>query len=390
MKRVFSALDVIIIVIITSLVMSMLGGVLVYKNLDDLNTSLVRSDENLNKFVTAYGNLKDNYFEDISDKELIDGALNGMYEKVNDPYTSYLDEESNERLDNMLSGNYNGIGIEVEKVKEGIKIAKVFDNTPAKEVGLLEDDIITQVDLEDIKDKNTNEISKLISTKEMVNLTVKRGSDLLSFDVKTKVLYKEVSTYKVFENNNKTIGYISLSTFNEDSYKQFKSNLEKLEKSNIDSLIIDVRNNGGGYLSQAEKIIELFLNKGKVMYYLKTKDDLIKVKDTTSEKRKYNIGVLINSKSASASEVLAGALKYSYGATLIGDTSFGKGRVQEKLSFENTSVKYTSAFWLMPNKKNIDEKGIKPDVKIDLDKKIYNISNIDIDLQLYTAINYFS
>ena len=351
MKRVFSALDVIIIVIITSLVMSMLGGVLVYKNLDDLNTSLVRSDENLNKFVTAYGNLKDNYFEDISDKELIDGALNGMYEKVSDPYTSYLDEESNERLDNMLSGNYNGIGIEVEKVKEGIKIAKVFDNTPAKEAGLLEDDIITQVDLEDIKDKNTNEISKLISTKEMVNLTVKRGSDLLSFDVKTKVLYKEVSTYKVFENNNKTIGYISLSTFNEDSYNQFKSNLEKLEKSNIDSLIIDVRNNGGGYLSQAEKIIELFLNKGKVMYYLKTKDDLIKVKDTTSEKRKYNIGVLINSKSASASEVLAGALKYSYGATLIGDTSFGKGRVQEKLSFENTSVKYTSAFWLMPNKK---------------------------------------
>ena len=390
MKRVFSALDVIIIVIITSLVMSMLGGVLVYKNLDDLNTSLVQSDENLNKFVTAYGNLKDNYFEDISDKELIDGALNGMYEKVSDPYTSYLDEESNERLDNMLSGNYNGIGIEVEKVKEGIKIAKVFDNTPAKEAGLLEDDIITQVDLEDIKDKNTNEISKLISTKEMVNLTVKRESDLLSFDVKTKVLYKEVSTYKVFENNNKTIGYISLSTFNEDSYNQFKSNLEKLEKSNIDSLIIDVRNNGGGYLSQAEKIIELFLNKGKIMYYLKTKDDLIKVKDTTSEKRKYNIGVLINSKSASASEVLAGALKYSYGATLIGDTSFGKGRVQEKLSFENTSVKYTSAFWLMPNKKNIDEKGIKPDVKIDLDKKIYNISNIDIDLQLYTAINYFS
>lgn len=390
MKRVFSALDVIIIVIITSLVMSMLGGVLVYKNLDDLNTSLVRSDENLNKFVTAYGNLKDNYFEDISDKELIDGALNGMYEKVSDPYTSYLDEESNERLDNMLSGNYNGIGIEVEKVKEGIKIAKVFDNTPAKEAGLLEGDIITQVDLEDIKDKNTNEISKLISTKEMVNLTVKRGSDLLSFDVKTKVLYKEVSTYKVFENNNKTIGYISLSTFNEDSYNQFKSNLEKLEKSNIDSLIIDVRSNGGGYLSQAEKIIELFLNKGKIMYYLKTKDDLIKVKDTTSEKRKYNIGVLINSKSASASEVLAGALKYSYGATLIGDTSFGKGRVQEKLSFENTSVKYTSAFWLMPNKKNIDEKGIKPDVKIDLDKKIYNISNIDIDLQLYTAINYFS
>lgn len=390
MKKVFNVVDVFIIVIITSLVMSMLGAVLVYKNVDDINLSFVRTDENLKKFIAAYANLKDNYYEDISDKDLIDGALNGMYEKVNDPYTSYLDEQSSERLDNILSGNYNGIGIEVEKVDDGIKIMKVLDNTPAKEVGLLEGDIITQVDLEEIKDKSTSEISKLISSKEEVNLTVKRNLDLLSFDVKTKVLYREVSTSNIFENNNKRIGYISLNTFNEDSYNQFKNNLEKLEKKNIDSLIIDVRNNGGGYLSQAEEITELFLNKGKTIYYLKTKNDLIKVKDRTKEKRKYKVAVLINSKSASASEVLAGALKYSYGASLIGETSFGKGRVQEKISFESTSVKYTSALWLMPNKKNIDEVGIKPDIKVELDNNRYEISNIDIDLQVYTAIKHLS
>ena len=390
MKKVFNVVDVFIIVIITSLVMSMLGAVLVYKNVDDINLSFVRTDENLKKFIAAYANLKDNYYEDISDKDLIDGALNGMYEKVNDPYTSYLDEQSSERLDNILSGNYNGIGIEVEKIDEGIKIMKVLDNTPAKEVGLLEGDIITQVDLEEIKDKSTSEISKLISSKEEVNLTVKRNLDLLSFDVKTKVLYREVSTTNIFENNNKRIGYISLNTFNEDSYNQFKNNLEKLEKNNIDSLIIDVRNNGGGYLSQAEEITELFLNKGKVIYYLKTKNDLIKVKDRTKEKRKYKVVVLINSKSASASEVLAGALKYSYGASLIGDTSFGKGRVQEKISFESTSVKYTSALWLMPNKKNIDEVGIKPDIEVELDNNRYEISDIDIDLQVYTAIKHLS
>ena len=267
---------------------------------------------------------------------------------------------------------------------------KVLDNTPAKEAGLLEGDIITQVDLEEIKDKSTSEISKLISSKEEVNLTVKRNFDLLSFDVKTKVLYREVSTSNIFENNNKRIGYISLNTFNEDSYNQFKNNLEKLEKKNIDSLIIDVRNNGGGYLSQAEEITELFLNKGKTIYYLKTKNDLIKVKDRTKEKRKYKVAVLINSKSASASEVLAGALKYSYGASLIGETSFGKGRVQEKISFESTSVKYTSALWLMPNKKNIDEVGIKPDIEVELDNNRYEISNIDIDLQVYTAIKHIS
>ena len=390
MKKVFNVVDVFIIVIITSLVMSMLGAVLVYKNVDDINLSFVRTDENLKKFIAAYANLKDNYYEDISDKDLIDGALNGMYEKVNDPYTSYLDEQSSERLDNILSGNYNGIGIEVEKIDDGIKIMKVLDNTPAKEAGLLEGDIITQVDLEEIKDKSTSEISKLISSKEEVNLTVKRNFDLLSFDVKTKVLYREVSTSNIFENNNKRIGYISLNTFNEDSYNQFKNNLEKLEKKNIDSLIIDVRNNGGGYLSQAEEITELFLNKGKTIYYLKTKNDLIKVKDRTKEKRKYKVAVLINSKSASASEVLAGALKYSYGASLIGETSFGKGRVQEKISFESTSVKYTSALWLMPNKKNIDEVGIKPDIEVELDNNRYEISNIDIDLQVYTAIKHIS
>ena len=390
MKKVFNVVDVFIIVIITSLVMSMLGAVLVYKNVDDINLSFVRTDENLKKFIAAYANLKDNYYEDISDKDLIDGALNGMYEKVNDPYTSYLDEQSSERLDNILSGNYNGIGIEVEKIDEGIIIMKVLDNTPAKEAGLLEGDIINEDDLEEIKDKSTNEISKLISSKEEVNLTVKIDLDLLSYDVKTKVLYREVSTSNIFEVNNKRVGYISLNTFNEDSYNQFKNNLEKLEKKNIDSLIIDVRNNGGGYLSQAEEITELFLNKGKTIYYLKTKNDLIKVKDRTKEKRKYKVAVLINSKSASASEVLAGALKYSYGASLIGDTSFGKGRVQEKISFESTSVKYTSALWLMPNKKNIDEVGIKPDIEVELDNNRYEISDIDIDLQIYTAIKHLS
>ena len=390
MKKVFNVVDVFIIVIITSLVMSMLGAVLVYKNVDDINLSFVRTDENLKTIIAAYDNLKDNYYEDISDKDLIDGALNGMYEKVNDPYTSYLDEQSSERLDNILSGNYNGIGIEVEKIDDGIKIMKVLDNTPAKEAGLLEGDIITQVDLEEIKDKSTSEISKLISSKEEVNLTVKRNLDLLSFDVKTKVLYREVTTSNIFEVNNKRVGYISLNTFNEDSYNQFKNKLEKLEKKNIDSLIIDVRNNGGGYLSQAEEITELFLNKGKTIYYLKTKNDLIKVKDRTKEKRKYKVVVLINSKSASASEVLAGALKYSYGASLIGDTSFGKGRVQEKISFESTSVKYTSALWLMPNKKNIDEVGIKPDIEVELDNNRYEISDKDIDLQVYTALKHLS
>lgn len=383
MRKVFNFVDIIIIVVITAVLASFLGGFLIYNNKSDSQ----ENDENLKMFYEAYDKLKDNYYEELSPDELINAAIEGMYKKTSDPYTSYLNDDDTNNLNNLLSGKYKGIGIVVEKAEEGFKIVSIIEDSPADKAKLNKDDIIIEIDLDSIKDLSLEEFTKKINEIESdsINLTIKRNEDILSFDVDIKTLYIPVSDYKLLDNN---IGYISLNSFNEDAYKQFKSNLDELNNLNIKSLIIDLRNNTGGYLDSARRIAEIFLKKGKVIYYVERKNNLEKITDTTKERSKFNIAVLINGKSASATEVLAAALRDSYGATLVGEKSYGKGVIQEKDTLSNGNiVKYTTANWLTPKKKNIDTKGLEPDVysKLDLD----NIKRDDIttDSQVISAMN---
>jgi carboxyl-terminal processing protease len=177
-----------------------------------------------------------------------------------------------------------------------------------------------------------------------------------------------------------------LSSFSSHSYNDLKKELEELENDNIDSLIIDLRDNTGGYLTAATDISNLFLEKGKVIYSLENKNKVKTYKDETKESRKYDIVVLINYNTASAAEILAAALKDSYGAVLVGKTSFGKGKVQTMKYYEETMIKYTSAKWLRPNGECIDEIGLIPDYEVDIQ---YG-NNIIYDLQLDKAIELLS
>ena len=164
-----------------------------------------------------------------------------------------------------------------------------------------------------------------------------------------------------------------------------------MESEGIDSLIIDVRYNTGGYLTSCTNIIELFLEKGKLMYTIKSKKDSIDYKDTTDTKREYPIVVLINGSSASASEILASSLKYSYGATIVGTKSYGKGKVQTTGTLEDgTMIKYTSARWFMPNGECLDEKGLEPDIKVELSEEYKNNPIEENDNQLNEALKILS
>ena len=382
MRKVFSFVDIIIIVVITAVLASFLGGFLIYSSKPDTN----EIDDNLKTFYEAYGKLKDNYYEDLSPEELINAAIEGMYNKTSDPYTSYLNDADTDNLNNMLSGKYKGIGIVVQKDNNGFKIVNVIENSPAAIARLKEDDIITEIDLDSVKDLSLEEFTKTINEIESdsINLTIKRGSDLLSFDVDIRTLYIPVSDYKILDEN---IGYISLMSFNENSYKQFSNNLNELKDIGVKSLIIDLRNNTGGYLDSAKKIAELFIKKGKVIYYIERKNNLEKIIDTTKGNTNYKIVVLINNKSASATEVLAAALKYSYGATLVGEKTFGKGVIQEKNTLSNGNiVKYTTAKWLTPKKTNIDSIGIEPDIYSRLDSSNIKHDDIMTDTQVLSAI----
>ena len=380
----FNLLEVIIIIIMTSLVVGVSTGVIVYKNYKS-DVGITESDgKYFKELKKAYDNIINGYVEKVDEAKLIDAAIEGMYNYLGDPYTSYIDQSSTDDLTDRLNGKYTGIGVEITKIEEGIIVINVFENGPAYNAGIEPGDILVKLNGNDITNSSAADVSNSIknSNQSSVELSVLRDG----ITITKTVNIKNVNVPSVSKENFNDIGYIKIDTFSNTTYTQFKEALEALEKNNINGLVIDVRNNGGGYLNSAAEIAELFIEKGKNIYGLENKKGKTFYEDNTKTQRNYKIAVLINSSSASASEILASALKESYGATIIGTTSYGKGTVQEtsKLS-SGGMVKYTTAYWLTPNGNSVNNVGIKPDIEIILDKT--DEYQYETDNQLQGALN---
>lgn len=346
--------------------------------------------KDLKKVVDTYYAIVDNYYGELDRDKLIDGAVEGMISSVGDTFTSYSDTDSTSSFDETINGSYEGIGCTVATLEDGtISVIDMFEDSPSAKAGLKVGDIILKVDGESYEGKNSNDISDYIknSGKSKVVLTVKRDNEEKDISINlSKVEIPHVSG-KVIEQDNKKIGYINISLFASNSYKQFKSKLDELEKNNIDGLIIDVRDNSGGYLSSVTDICNLFLDKGKVIYQLEDSKGKVKKKDTTKEKRKYGIVVLINGGSASASEILASAIKESYVGDIVGTNSYGKGTVQQtKKLLDGSMIKYTTQKWLTPDGNSINEVGVTPTRVVELNEEYFNNPTTENDNQLQEAI----
>ena len=352
----------------------------------------LRVTKDLSKVVDTYYAIVDNYYKDLDKEKLIDGAVEGMISQVGDTFTSYSAATDAETFSETIKGSYEGIGCAIAKYNTGeIKVIEVFPSSPAEKAGLLVGDKIIKVDNEDYTDKESTDISNYIknSGKDKIILTVERENKEIDITINlSKVEIPYVSS-KILEQNDKKIGYIAISLFSGNSYKQFKNNLEKLEKEKIDGLIIDVRDNSGGYLSSVTDISNMFLEKGKTIYQLEDPKGTIKKKDTTKEKRTYKVAVLINSSSASASEILASAIKESYkDGLVVGTKSYGKGTVQEtKKLLDGSMIKYTTQKWLTPNGNYINEKGVEPTNEVELSEEYYQNPTEENDNQLNEALN---
>lgn len=352
----------------------------------------LRVTKDLSKVVDTYYAIVDNYYKDLDKEKLIDGAVEGMISQVGDTFTSYSAATDAETFSETIKGSYEGIGCTIAKYNTGeIKVIEVFPSSPAEKAGLLVGDKIIKVDNEDYTDKESTDISNYIknSGKDKIILTVERENKEIDITINlSKVEIPYVSS-KILEQNDKKIGYIAISLFSGNSYKQFKNNLEKIEKEKIDGLIIDVRDNSGGYLSSVTDISNMFLEKGKTIYQLEDPKGTIKKKDTTKEKRTYKVAVLINSSSASASEILASAIKESYkDGLVVGTKSYGKGTVQEtKKLLDGSMIKYTTQKWLTPNGNYINEKGVEPTNEVELSEEYYQNPTEENDNQLNEALN---
>jgi len=394
MKKVrFKLWEVMVIVVISTIFMSITTGFVVYKK---FNSGLVSTTNNkyVNEFIKAYNDVVSNYYEDIDEDKMIDAAINGMMGYLGDDYTTYLDEYNTDSLTESLRGTYNGIGITISTNKEGnIEIVSIIDGSSAKEVGLQVGDVVKSVDGISVIGKYPDELTKIISeTDEKIKMEVIRGEETLIFEVEKRELIVPAlkSEIKTTQSGEK-IGYLYLSAFTMSLALQVEEELAKFERDGIKNLILDVRGNSGGYLQSATDILELFLEKDDLMFTLEYKEKTVKYKTEVGNNKDFNIVVLINGGSASASEVLAAALKDHEKATIIGSTSYGKGKVQMTGELEDGSMyKYTSARWLRPNGECIDGVGIKPDITVDLNENYLENPIEENDNQLNSAISYFN
>ena len=387
----FNFSEVIIIMIIAIMFGFLLGNIVNFVVFSDSSSS---SDE-LDELVSTYDNIVNNYYEDVDKEELIDAGIQGMINYLDDPYATYFSGEASDDFNEELSGNYEGIGIEVMLKDDVISVGNVFDNSPASKAGVKVGDIVTKVNDTDINGKSLTEVVSMISgddSKSKSKLTVNREGVELSFELSKDTIETPVVNSEIYENNGKRIGYIKIEIFNSNSYKQFNKALKKLEKNNIEGLVIDVRDNPGGYLSEVKNILSLFLDKKQVLYQLQTKNETEKVYGTKkSVDRDYPVSVIINDESASASEILASAFKESYGSHIVGINSYGKGTVQSASDLNSgDTIKYTVQKWLTPDGNWVNDKGVVPTDRVETVLQEGETLNFDNDTMLQTAISVVS
>lgn len=383
----FNLLSVIIIITVTSIISGITTGVIVtnsYKNNTGISYDELLNDENLNEFLEVYSSVVNNYYEEVDTREMVDTALDAMLNYLGDTYTTYLDSSETEALEERLAGSYRGIGITIL----GREIQSVTNNSPAANAGLEVGDIIINVDGTDVSETDGSVISEMIkkTDKDSVTLTVLRNDSELTFNINIGTVPTVAVAYRMFENN---VGYLEMQVFSETLSSQVESALADLESQGMQKLIIDLRDNTGGYLESAEATANLFLENGKLIYSLENKDNKADYYDKTSTSTNYPIVILTNGNTASASEILAAALEDSYSNSVIfvGKTSFGKGLVQQTYDLSDGSMaKYTSARWLRPNGECINGIGLSPDYDVDF-SYIYNeAGEVISDTQLQKAL----
>ena len=335
----------------------------------------------------AYDAIKRDYYKDVNDEDLINGAIDGMMKSLGDKHSMFFDKENKQNFVDELSGTYYGIGAEIKETSDNqVMINNVFDDSPADKAGLKSGDIFVSIDGKSCKGKSSSELASSLKSKSKDKAVIvinRKGKELTFNIVKDNVDFLSVSS-KMLDNK---IGYIAVAIFGQNTHQQFLKAINKLEDEGMKSLIIDLRGNTGGYLNVVTEMINIFVPKDTVIYQMRLRDVVNKYTAYSSDKKDYKVVILVDKGSASASEIMTSALQEQYKAVVVGKTTYGKGTVQDMLDLSNgTLIKYTTQEWLTSLGKSINDKGIEPDYDIELSEKFKNNPIMENDNQLNKAI----
>ena len=349
-------------------------------------------NENISTKLDKYKTIIDKYFlGDVDEEKLEEGAIKGYIEGLNDPYTEYISKDEMKDFLEDTKGNFIGIGIYMVKNtdKNLIQVLATIKGSPAEEQGIQPGDLIKKVDGVEYTADDLNIISKKIKGDEgtKVKLEIIRGTETKEYEfIREKITVNQVEGSVVNDN----LGYIKISSFDENTAKQFKEEFEKLQAQNIKGLIIDLRNNGGGIVSEALDIADYITDKDSVLLYEVNKNGKEEIKKSKKDPIvNMPIVVLVNKNTASSSEILSGALKDLGKAKIVGTKTYGKGVIQEILTLpDGDGLKITTEEYQTPSKNKIHKIGIEPDVVVELPDTVKNILNVEpaADTQMQKAI----
>ena len=345
--------------------------------------------QKIDLFSEVLNKINNEYVEEIDQSEVMDAAIDGVLQSL-DPYSSYMSPEMLSNMQTETSGKFGGLGIEVGMEAGVVKVISPIDNTPASKAGLKAGDYIVKINDEQVQGKSLSEAVDLMRGEvgSDIEITVRRKGvkKALIFNITREIIKIQSVKSEILENS---VGYLRLNAFNENSSDQIKNQLKVIKKNkNIKSYILDLRNNPGGLLSQAIKISDFFLNEGEIVStksrnksenkkFFARKGDIIDGK---------TLIVLINYGSASASEIVAGALKDHKRAIVLGEQSYGKGSVQSIIPLKNKgAIRLTISKYYLPSGKSISEVGVVPDIEMGEETDDFKI-NSESDNQLKFAL----
>lgn len=397
-KKRFQVYKVIMLVVLVAFITFLCTSIGMYQYLTNqkiVGKSLFAtssSNSDIETTLNKYKSIIDQYYlGDVDEEKLKEGMIKGYIEGLDDPYTEYISkEEMKDYLEDTM-GNFVGIGIYMVKNAEANKIQVLapIKNSPAEKNGVLPGDLIVAVDDVQYTADDMSVVSTKIKGEEgtTVKIEILRGTESKTFTLRRESIKVNPVEGKVL---NHQIGYLAFSSFDEDTAKDFKQKYEELQKQGIRSLIIDLRNNGGGIVDEALEIADFIADKGTTLLYEVDKNNKEEVKKSESDPIiTVPVVILTNENTASSSEILAGALKDLGKAKTVGTTTYGKGVIQQVLTLpDGSGLKITSEKYLTPNKTEINKVGIVPDEKVELPDTVKNVLSVEEkdDTQLQKAI----
>ena len=387
----------IMLIVVVALITFVLTSIFMYKKIGTTTSINIPgiSTDLINKLYTVRKIIDNEYVSEIEEENLVEGAVKGYVEGLGDEYTEYFTKSEMEEFKSEVQGNYVGVGIYMmQNTKENnIVILYPIEGSPAEKAGLKSGDIIKKVDDTEFTGEDFEKVSTYIKGKEgtKVKIEIERNGENLTFEVERKKIDLYPIKSEILQNN---IGYIKVSSFDDDCAKEFKQTYNELNKSNkLKGLIIDLRNNGGGIVDEALDMADLILDKDKIELISTNKNGEEEIKKSKSNPViNVPIVVLVNDNTASASEIFAAALKENGKATIVGEKTYGKGVIQELISLRDGSgIKVTIEEYLTPNRNKINKVGITPDKEVTLPDTVTSIYNIEKteDTQLQEAIKLF-